>query len=235
MKKISVFKSLFKSKETPFDLTIQEVVSRIKIGTPDLINRINIIRSVDKKDPLYSSTKKELNAIMFNGTFSERSAKGLIEHSEMCILDFDGYPSDEIMNKERQRLIDDPYVIIVFTSPGGNGLKAVIRIPSSTAVEHKRRFIAYSEYFKSEYFDIKNQDVSRVCFESYDSNIYFNEFCQVFEGITQDKGFEYVEKAPVCILQDENKKLELIEKFNFKSSFTDGSRNHFIFELACCL
>jgi hypothetical protein len=235
MKKICVFKSLFKSKETPFNLNPVEVVFRIKHGTPELIEKINLIRSTDKSDPKYSAAKKELNAIMFNGTFSERTAKGLIEHSGLCILDFDGYPSKEIMDAERQRLINDPYVVIVFTSPGGNGLKAVIRIPESTAVEHKRRFLAYADYFKSDYFDVKNQDVSRVCFESFDPDIYYNEFCQVFEGIAQDKGFEFIEKAPVCILQDENKKIELIEKFNFKSSFTDGSRNHFIFELACCL
>jgi hypothetical protein len=235
MKKISVFKSLFKSKETPFNLNPAEVVARIRLGTPELIEKINLIRSVDKKDPRYSASKKELNAIMFNGTFSERTAKGLIDHSGLCVLDFDGYPSTEVMKTERERLINDPYVVIVFTSPGGNGLKAVIRIPESTAVEHKRRFLAYSEYFKSDYFDSKNQDVSRVCFESYDPEVYFNEFCLVFEGITQDKGFEYIEKPPVCILQDENKKLELIEKFKFKTSFSDGSRNFFIFELACCL
>lgn len=233
--KISVFKSLFKSKETPFNLNPAEVVARIKIGTPELIDKIELIRSVDKKDPSYSEAKKTLNAIMFNGTFSERTAKGLILHSGLCILDFDGYPDSNVMAAERKRLIDDHYVTIVFTSPGGNGLKAVIRIPPSTAAEHKRRFLAYAEYFKSDYFDIKNQDVSRVCFESYDPDIYYNEFCQVFEGITQDKGYDYIEKPPLCILQDEDKKIQLIEKFKFKSSFTDGSRNHFIFELACSL
>ena len=107
MKKISVFKSLFKSKETPFNLNPAEVVARIRLGTEELREKINLIRSVDKKDPRYSASKKELNAIMFNGTFSERTAKGLIEHSGLCVLDFDGYPSTEIMQAERERLIKD--------------------------------------------------------------------------------------------------------------------------------
>lgn len=233
--KISVFKSLFSTKETPYSLSIPEVVERIRRGTNDLIKKIEIIRTMTKGQPEYDQAKKELYAIMFNGTFTERNANGLVEHSGLCILDFDGYPTDEIMESERQRLINDPYVMIVFMSPGGKGWKAVIRIPKSTASEHKRRFIAYADYFKSDYFDRKNQDVSRVCFESYDPHIYYNEFCQVFEGISEDKGFQYIERPPVCILNDEAKIIELIEKFDFKNSFIEGSRNQFIFEIACCL
>jgi hypothetical protein len=233
--KISVFKSLFSTKETPYSLSIPEVVERIRRGTNDLIKKIEIIRTMTKGQPEYDQAKKELYAIMFNGTFTERNANGLVEHSGLCILDFDGYPTDEIMESERQRLINDPYVMIVFMSPGGKGWKAVIRIPKSTASEHKRRFIAYADYFKSDYFDRKNQDVSRVCFESYDPHIYYNEFCQVFEGISEDKGFQYIERPPVCILNDEAKIIELIEKFDFKNSFVEGGRNQFIFEIACCL
>ena len=233
--KISVFKSLFSTKETPYSLSIPEVVERIRRGTNDLIKKIEIIRTMTKGQPEYDQAKKELYAIMFNGTFTERNANGLVEHSGLCILDFDGYPTDEIMESERQRLINDHYVMIVFMSPGGKGWKAVIRIPKSTASEHKRRFIAYADYFKSDYFDRKNQDVSRVCFESYDPHIYYNEFCQVFEGISEDKGFQYIERPPVCILNDEAKIIELIEKFDFKNSFIEGSRNQFIFEIACCL
>jgi hypothetical protein len=233
--KISVFKSLFSTKETPYSLSIPEVVERIRRGTNDLIKKIEIIRTMSKGQPEYDQAKNKLYAIMFNGTFTERNANGLVEHSGLCILDFDGYPTDKIMEAERQRLINDPYVMIVFMSPGGKGWKAVIRIPKSTASEHKRRFIAYADYFKSDYFDRKNQDVSRVCFESYDPNIYYNEFCQVFEGISEDKGFQYIERPPVCILNDEAKIIELIEKFDFKNQFVEGSRNQFIFEIACCL
>ena len=39
--------------------------------------------------------------------------------------------------------------------------------------------------------------------------------------MSEDKGFDYIERAPVCILQDESKKIELIEKFDFKNQFVD--------------
>ena len=54
-----------------------------------------------------------------------------------------------------------------------------------------------------------------------------------FEGIDSDEGFSYIERVPVCILHDENKKIEIIEKFSFQSDYVDGQRNHFIFEVAC--
>ena len=86
--------------------------------------------------------------------------------------------------------------MIVFKSPGGKGWKAVIRIPKSNATEHKRRFLAYADYFKSEYFDRKNQDISRVCFESYDPNAYINLDAEVFNLIEEEK-HSYLKKLQV--------------------------------------
>jgi hypothetical protein len=139
------------------------------------------------------------------------------------------------MAEERQRLIDDPHVMMVFTSPSGNGLKAVIRIPKSDKVEHKRRFNAFGRYFQSEYFDTKNSNVSRVCFESFDPDIYFNEFCQEFTSIEQDQGFSFTERTPICVLSDEDKIISLIEKFDHGCHFVEGSRNEFVFKLAAVL
>jgi hypothetical protein len=233
--KVSVFKNLFSSKDTPYQLTIHEIYQRIKVGSLELINKINKIRSLDKSDPEHDRLKASLNAIMFNGIFSERNDNSLIEHSGLCVLDFDQYPSRDKMEEERARLIDDPHVMMVFTSPGGNGLKAVIRIPKSDKLEHKRRFTAFGKYFQSDYFDVKNSNVSRVCFESYDPKIYFNEFCQEWEGIETDEGYQYTERTPICVLNDEDKIISLIERFDHGCQFEEGSRNHFVFKLACVM
>ena len=231
--KISVFKNLFNTKETPFDLNIQEVASRIKHGTIDLKIKIKKIRELDSKDEEHKALKQSLIAILFNGTFSERNDNSLIEHSGLCILDFDKYPDEATMMEERQRLILDPYIVMIFRSPGGKGLKALIKIPKSDKNEHKRRFKAFAKYIQSDYFDHANSNVSRVCYESYDPDLYLDLDKAVFEGIDEDEGFSYIERVPVCILHDENKKIEIIEKFSFQSSYVDGQRNHFIFEIAC--
>jgi hypothetical protein len=233
--KVSVFKNLFSSKDTPYELTIHDIYQRIKVGNHELISKINKIRALDKSDQDHDRLKSSLNAIMFNGIFSERNDNSLVEHSGLCVLDFDQYPSKEVMEAERARLIDDKHVMMVFTSPGGNGLKAVISIPKSDKLEHKRRFTAFGKYFQSDYFDVKNSNVSRVCFESYDPKIYFNEFCQVWEGIETDEGYNYTERTPICILNDEDKIISLIERFDHGCKFEEGSRNHFVFKLACVL
>jgi len=233
--KVSVFKNLFSSKDTPFELTIYDICERIKKGNSELISKIERIRNLDKSNPEHDRLKSSLNAIMFNGTFSERNDNSLIEHSGLCVLDFDQYPTKKHMDVERKRLMDDKHVMMVFTSPGGNGLKALIRIPKSDKLEHKRRFTAFGKYFQSDYFDTKNSNVSRVCFESYDPKIYFNEFCQVWENIETDEGYQYTERVPICVLNDEDKIIELIEKFDFGCTFYEGSRNHYIFKLSCVM
>jgi hypothetical protein len=232
--KLSVFKSLFNSKETPYTLTILDVYERIKNGYSDLNKKIERLRAMDENTEEHRSLKNSLLAIMFNGTFNERNDNGLVEHSGLCVLDFDDYPDAVTMDAERQRLENCPFVYLVFTSPGGKGLKVVIKIPKSTKDEHKRRFQAFEKYIQSDYFDKTSCNVSRVCFESFDPEAYINEFCQEFTDIEQEKGFDFTEKAPTCILTDEDKIIDRIMKFDFGCSFIEGSRNAYIFKVAAC-
>ena len=67
--KISVFKSLFKSTDVPFDLTLEQIVTRIRTGSSK--NKIDLIRNGNKE------IKKKLPSIIFAGEFSERNRKGL--------------------------------------------------------------------------------------------------------------------------------------------------------------
>jgi hypothetical protein len=62
--KISVFRNLFNSKETPYELTIQEVANRIKKGTPELIEKIEKIRSLDHGTDEYKKLKNSLYAMV---------------------------------------------------------------------------------------------------------------------------------------------------------------------------
>jgi len=225
---ISVFRSLYHSKETPFKLTAIDVFNRIRQGNPELNKKIEAIRAGD------SESKNKLMAIMFNGTFNERKDDGLIEHSGLCVIDFDKYPDKETMEKDRNKLMKCNHVYLMFTSPSGNGLKAVIRIPRCDKFEHKRRFGAFGEYFKSKYFDAANCNVSRVCFESYDPNAYLNEFAEEFRGIQDDKGYTMIEKPMVLPLTNEDKIIELIMKFKH-GPFTEGNRANWLFKVAMCM
>ena len=224
---ISVFRSLFNSKETPFKLTALEVFNRIKQGNPDIITKIKRVRSGDPE------SKNQLMAIMFNGTFNERKDDGLVSHSGLCILDFDKYPNEKVQQEERKRLMECPYVYMLFTSPSGNGLKVVIRIPESDKFEHKRRFKAFEQYIQSDYFDTANSNVSRVCFESYDPEAYLNEFCEIYTGISEDVGYHVSEKLPVLAITNEDRIIDLIMRFDH--GIFEHGRNNWIYKVACCM
>jgi hypothetical protein len=227
----TVFKDLFKSKDTPYTVTLAQAYERIKIGNKDLIEKISIIRNEKDKDKR-NDAKKKLLAIMFNGVFTERNNKSLKEHSGMCIIDFDDYPSEEEKQKHWDKLVADKYTLMCFTSPSGNGIKLLIRIPKCDMHDHVRRFKAYKKYIDSPYFDDANCNVSRVCYESYDPNIYLNQKCDEFKEIEKESGFSKLEKVPVCPVLDEIKIIEKIMSFNWSTSFMDGERNVHIFKLA---
>ena len=103
---ISLFKDLFNTKNVGYTMSFTEVCERIKKGNPEIINKIKIIRESTNKEEV-KSVKNSLMAIMFNGHFIDRNDDSLIEHSGLCVFDFDKYPNPEKMEEEKQRLIKD--------------------------------------------------------------------------------------------------------------------------------
>ena len=113
--KISVFKDLFKSTDVPFNLTLEQVVQRIKKGTSK--EKIEQIRNGKKE------VKKKLPSIIFSGEYSERNRKGLKKHSGLMVLDFDKYPNPKTLNEHLELLKTNKHFVLLFISPSGNGIK----------------------------------------------------------------------------------------------------------------
>ena len=230
---ISVFKSLYKSDDVPFEVDVLKVLARIKNGTSkDKILKIRKMKDCEEKKNL----KNSLLSILFNGTFSARNDNSLIEHSGLCILDFDKYESEEKQNQEREKLMKCQFVFSVFESPSGNGLKALIRIPQCDKETHKRYFKSFGEYINSDYFDFKNSNLSRVCFESYDPNLYINENAIVWDKLTEEEGHSVFERNPILPLTDEDEIIRrLLKWWDNKFGFKTGDRNNNLFILANAL
>ena len=230
---ISVFKSLYKSDDVPFEVDVLKVLARIKNGTSkDKILKIRKMKDCEEKKNL----KNSLLSILFNGTFSARNDNSLIEHSGLCILDFDKYESEEKQNQEREKLMNCEFVFSVFESPSGNGLKALIRIPQCDKETHKRYFKSFGEFINSDYFDFKNSNLSRVCFESYDPNLYINENAIVWDKLTEEEGHSVFERNPILPLTDEDEIIRrLLKWWDNKFGFKTGDRNNNLFILANAL
>jgi hypothetical protein len=226
---VSVFKDLFKSKDVPYLVPLEKVIARIEKGTcKDIIDKI---RSAKTKD-LKTSLKNTLPSILFAGEFSERNSNSLINHSGLMVVDFDKYESKEALLEHRKLLEKNKHFVLLFTSPSGDGIKGVVKIPVATKETHPKYFKEFQNTFNFDYFDISNSNVDRVCFESYDPNIYVNFEADVFNPVLVDSGFSVKEKVPLVPINDEDKIIEKIMKFNWKRDFVDGERNAFIFDLS---
>ena len=110
------------------------------------------------------------------------------------------------MLQEKERLSKNNYVYSVFISPSGKGLKVLVKIPQDID-NHVNYFNSLEIYFDNPHFDTTCKNISRVCYESYDTLLYVNENSSVWEEIKEK---EYTEvrarlDQPTIPITDENK------------------------------
>ena len=228
--KFSVFKDLLKTKDTPYLVDLTKIVNRIKQGKSiEIINRVRSAKTKNEADAI----KQELPCILFAGEFTERRGNALVKASGLMCLDFDKYENDEVMLRHRELLEQNPHFVLIFTSPSGKGLKGVIRITDTVTKDtFPKIFKAFKDEFDFDYWDGSSCNIDRVCFESYDPDVWVNENATIYDPKLIDTGFSNHEKTPIIPLNDEDKIIERIMSFNWKKDFIEGERNSFIFDLA---
>lgn len=222
----------YRDVENPFFIEIDKVLESFKDGSNK--DKIQKLRSISDKK-LFDEKKLKLKSICFSGEFSYRAAKNCIKHSGFACLDFDKVGTNEDAICLRDSLQDNEYVYSAFVSPSGEGVKAIVKIPPDIN-EHKKYYEALCENFDS-FIDAKTKDVSRICFESYDPDLFINknskiwvlkkEYTEVAQKTTYPRHFQIV---------DTSKKVDVILKwFNRKFTLNAGERNNNLFKLACAL
>jgi hypothetical protein len=118
--------------------------------------------------------KKHLPAVLWSGTFTHRANDKLVQHSGLICADLDSLNGE--LSNVRGRLIQSPHVWALFTSPSGDGLKVVFRVPAD-ATKHVGSFRAVEQHvceLTGKQIDQSCKDPARLCFLSYDSGIYHN-------------------------------------------------------------
>lgn len=230
---VTIFKNI-REIYTPFHRDVSFVLDRIREGKNKVL--ISSIRKEEVKSKR-NDLKKNLPAICFSGTFSKRSDDAIIDHNGLICLDFDGYETKKEMLFDKDNICNDKYVMSAFISPSGNGLKVIVKIPADVD-NHKRYFDALGEHFNSDKFDISTKNVSRVCYESYDPDIYINMESEVW---TELADYEYrpvdrLNDRPTIPINDDNKIIEILVKWwTKKYPMIDGQRNNNTFILASAL
>lgn len=230
---ITCYKSLFNPKAGDFQIPIEKAFQRIKTGSSkDLLDKIRNETDKDARNEL----KKSLPCYLFSGVFSARKDDSLVEHSGLICLDFDGFPDDETLTTWRDTLENDDFSMAVFTSPSGNGLKTIVKIPKCDKDEHKLYFLALEKYFDCEYFDKSCKNLSRACFESFDPGLFINYESKEWTEKAEEQGYQYTEREPQIVLKDTSEIINrLLKWWNREFGLVEGERNNNIFILASSL
>lgn len=230
---ITIFRNI-KETSTPFYRDVDFVLNRIREGkNKELIESIRSEQDKSKRNLL----KKDLPAICFSGKFPKRSDNALEEYSSLICLDFDGYKTREDMIEWKTSMSSDEYVLSVFISPSGNGLKVLVKLPNDP-VNHKKYFDALGKYFDTEYFDVTSKNISRVCYESYDPDIYINNNSKVWTELAESdyKPLDISDNKLAIPITDDNKIIEILVKWwKKKYPMVEGYRNNNAFILASAL
>jgi phage/plasmid-associated DNA primase len=123
-------------------------------------------------DPL----KRELPGILFNGTFSCRGDKNLLEYSGLLCADLDNLSEGQKADA-RQKFTSDPHVFALFESPTGTGLKVVFAVEKDVT-RHPANFAAVKNHVQvlcGLAVDESCRNLERLCFVSADPQLYMNQ------------------------------------------------------------
>ena len=219
---------------TPFYGPVSEILDRIKNGnSKDIVERIRSEKDKEKRNEV----KKKLPAVCFSGKFSKRADNALVEHSGIICLDFDGFKSVKDMLAAKKQIASDDYVMSVFVSPSGIGLKVLVKIPPIPE-NHRSYFNALEEYFGMDEFDKSCKNESRVCYESYDPKIYINYDSEEWKDLSEEKPKE-IDKmtGPKTVtINDDNEVIKrLMVWWEKEHGLVDGMRNNNLFILASAM
>jgi len=227
-------------------ISVTDVVWKIMNG--EWKSSIEILRNEPdskKRDEI----KRGLPAVIFAGRCTGiRSDNNLTDYSNLIVIDVDKLSRPQLSSLKK-KMANDNYVVLFFESPSF-GLKIVFKVSSEKEHHKSHAFKQLQSYFKDNYnikIDNSGCNISRLCFVSYDPNIYFNESADVFNvdtAIDYDK--EEAEHFMSLVQNNPNFEIEYDSEHVFEvaiqwikkspvGSYHKGNRNNFIFALSCCL
>lgn len=178
---VSVFSNA-RAKDNPLNFRLIEVLESIKSGNGYLKPILEKIRNTKEHDKQNSIKLSLLPVFCPSGTFSRMEDKCIQSLSGAICIDIDNI-SD--LGTEFARIKNFEFVLSIFKSPSGKGLKALVLHNLSKTELHKELYwkiggelglIGRSDLK----FDSSCSNLSHPCFWSYDSKLYLNRKATVF-------------------------------------------------------
>lgn len=173
---VSVFPNV-KAKENPQHIPLVDILESIKNSNSEYKKRIDAIRKEKDHAKRNELKVKILPVFCPSGIFARREDAGLIDMSKVICIDLDSV-SD--LKTEINRLKTFPYVLSIFRSPSGEGLKVMILHNLTESSRHKDLYHHVGAMLgligRSDLkFDSSCSNISHPCFWSYDSGLYLNK------------------------------------------------------------
>lgn len=222
--KSNIYTDFFSPSE---EVSLSEIFDTIKSETHQ--SAISSIRYAvhSGKEELSQSLKKQLPAFTPSGTFlNRRKIENLIEHNGIIHLDIDGLEQSEVKSIQ-EKVNECQFTWASFVSPRGNGLKVFIRtnVNKETHTEVWQKLDDHYSEIIGFRTDNKCKDVSRLCFISYDPDLYLNNESELFKWNALNN------QNPITMSDD---KLENCKQFTEqRETYAIGNRNGFIHLFAC--
>ncbi|MFD0778487.1 BT4734/BF3469 family protein [Flavobacterium myungsuense] len=180
---------------------IPEILQEIKTGKyrPGIIYLRKSL--AENKTEAYNKAKKSLPAFTPSGKFvGGRKLEFLADYSSCIILDIDKLSAADLQNA-KHLANQSEFTFASFISPSGNGLKILVKINSDKAY-HKEAFLLVQEYYENILkleIDKSGKDITRLCFYSWDENLYLNENATVFASETKKSCQAELVEAPTTL------------------------------------
>jgi hypothetical protein len=227
--KISVVTSATDIETQDYDANT--VIEAIRTGGKKLRGQVEEIRATmqweltrhgDEKRAKQTAgeIKKQLPAVMWCGTFSSRekpASDKLIAHSGLLCADLDSLNGE--LPAVREKLSGSPHAWAVFTSPSGDGLKVVFRVPKDAA-KHTGSFRAVEQHVKEltgVQIDEACKDVARLCFLSYDPELIYNEGAREIEPLPEPEKPRPINNGMVNLSERQGIATELLVSIDWQS------------------
>jgi hypothetical protein len=186
---------------------ISEVLDQIK--SDKYKSQVAELQKLVNSDNLdeYNKQKKSLLAFTPSGYFiGGRKMQFLKEYSGLIILDFDKLTENRL-KLLCEKIPSIPYTLALFKSPSGNGCKVLVRVkPSNSEITelpppcsqgggqgvgtlqqfHLQAFNQVRQYYEDRLalqVDPSGKDITRLCFFSYDPDLYYNPEASTYQVI----------------------------------------------------
>jgi hypothetical protein len=253
-----MYKNSFDNKSTEY-VDIESVLESIKGGRwKEQIDEIRDAKTKIAKSEL----KKYLPAVTWSGTFElkkewvkkkmcfelvSKRDNHLLDYTGLIVIDIDGIKPKEV-DAIKKECENDMFLYSCFMSPSG-GIKLLYEVDAPHKYHKTASFNQLKEYVESVYdqeVDKSGKNISRLCYISYDPEIYINKDYICFGVDVEAYEKKQAERVVTPPANYENEgevsyDLEFIWRVakgwldNKGEHYAVNNRNNYIHKMACIL